>query len=943
MFERYQMPRGYQVNLGDGSLDAGDALGTSRVRFTTDQILGTGDILWDSNTTTNILESGTYYLATNGNVYFVADGGRLRNIQSGEVDNGPTYPTPSTDQIVSGTDTGELIDAGFTDGDGDSVDGGTGFGAGGLDDSILAGAGDDTIAAGAGADTAYGGAGADSIAGGDGADVLYGDHDPTEATSTETLSWSAAGADGADISAGFTQSVGDMDVSVSFTNDGNALAFEVESSDTVYVQSGESFDPNSNLFIAGSGSGATATTTIDFAASTGSHLSDEVENISFRLNDIDMMDGFYQDIISVNAYDSFGNPVDVTLTASGADSVSGQTVTAAEGSDTMNVSDGSVLVEIDGPAAQVEIIYSNGQPDVQTVWISDVQFDTLLADAGNDTIDGGLGNDSIYGQDGDDSLSGGEGDDLIYGGEPEATASAENISWSSLGVDNLDISDGFVQNTGTMNVTVNFTDDGNQDLVLNENDDVLYTEAGEPFSTTSSLYLSGTGLGGTTTTDISFKAATGGGMSNQVENVQFRLNDIDASAGSWQDIISVTAMDGDGNPVSVTITASGDDVVTNDTITGAEGGDSEADAQGSALVTIAGPVSSISIAYANGDTGGQALWVSDIHFDTIPDEGEAGSDFLSGGAGSDTLWAGAGDDTLSAGQDNDLLYGQGGNDTLYVSQGDTGFGGAGDDLIILSDFGDGGTATITVDGEEDDENLGDTLDLNGLVDRNTLTFTDDGTGSFSGSATLFDGTALNFSDIENIICFAAGTLIDTASGPRPVEHLKVGDLVRTRDHGLQKLRWIGARSVDGRGSLAPIRFEAGALPGLTRPLMVSPQHRMLLSGDLPELLFGLPEVLIAAKHLLGWPGVSIASQHMVTYYHLMLDQHQILTAEGAETESFFLSDVGLSTISPSCQKRLFEAFPHLKDNLSGYGATARPCLRGHEAALLQRVSMHQAA
>lgn len=928
------MPRGYQIILGDGTLDAGDTLSTSRVRFTTDQVLGTGDVLWDSNSATNILEPGTYYLATNGNVYFVADAGRLRNIQSGELDNGPTYPEPDTDQTVSGTDTGELIDSNFIDEDGDAIDSGTGYGADGFDDSVLAGDGDDTIASGQGADTVYGGAGADSIDGGDGADTLYGDHDPSQTTSTETFNWASVAADGTDVSAGFTQSVGDMDVSVSFTDDGNALGFSIESTDTVYVQSGESFDANSSLRLAGSGAGSTSTTTIDFSATTGSGLSDEVENVSFRLNDIDMYTGFYQDVVTVNAYDAQGNPVTVTLTANGADTVAGQTVSAVEGGDDSADAEGSVLVEIDGPVQQVEVIYSNGQPDVQTMWVSDIQFDTLLADAGNDTIDGGLGNDTIYGQDGDDDLSGGAGDDLIYGGEAQVTATSENVSWSSLGADNTDISDGFVQNTGTMNVTVNFTDDGNQDLVLNENDDLLYTEAGEPFSTTSSLYLSGTGLGGVTTTEVSFKGTSTGGMSDEVENVQFRINDIDASAGSWQDIITVTAQDADGNPVTVTITPAGNDVVAGNTITGAEGGDSEADAQGSALVTIAGPVSDISIAYANGDTGGQSLWISDIHFDTIPDAGEVGADSLSGDAGSDTLYAGAGDDTLTGGLDADTLYAQVGDDTLYMGVGDSGFGGAGDDLFVISDIGDSGPATITIDGEEDDENLGDTLNLNGLVDRNSLTYTDDGTGSFSGSATLFDGSTLNFSDIENIICFAAGTLIETASGPRPVESLRVGDLVKTRDHGFQKLRWIGARAVDGRGELAPIRFEAGALPGLTRPLLVSPQHRMLLSGDLTDLLFGLPEVLVAAKHLLGRAGVSRAPQTMVNYYHLMLDQHQILFAEGAETESFFLSDVGLRTISSKCQARLFEAFPQFKDNLSDYGPTARPCLKSHEAKLL---------
>ena len=61
--------------------------------------------------------------------------------------------------------------------------------------------------------------------------------------------------------------------------------------------------------------------------------------------------------------------------------------------------------------------------------------------------------------------------------------------------------------------------------------------------------------------------------------------------------------------------------------------------------------------------------------------------------------------------------------------------------------------------------------------------TDDGTGSFTGYVTLDDGTLLNFYDIENIICFTPGTLIDTAHGPRPIETLQKGDLLVTEAIG----------------------------------------------------------------------------------------------------------------------------------------------------------------
>ena len=113
---------------------------------------------------------------------------------------------------------------------------------------------------------------------------------------------------------------------------------------------------------------------------------------------------------------------------------------------------------------------------------------------------------------------------------------------------------------------------------------------------------------------------------------------------------------------------------------------------------------------------------------------------------------------------------------------------------------------------------------------------------------------------------------------------------------------------------------------------------MLISGYQAEMLFGEPEVLVAAKHLVGMPGVTQQEQTMVTYFHLMLDRHQILFAEGVETESFYASETGLEAISTHCKARLFEAFPYLEQDLTAYGDTVRPCLKAHEAKLLVKTS-----
>ncbi|HEU0221792.1 MAG TPA: Hint domain-containing protein, partial [Paracoccaceae bacterium] len=95
-------------------------------------------------------------------------------------------------------------------------------------------------------------------------------------------------------------------------------------------------------------------------------------------------------------------------------------------------------------------------------------------------------------------------------------------------------------------------------------------------------------------------------------------------------------------------------------------------------------------------------------------------------------------------------------------------------------------------------------------------------------------------DFADFVCFTPGTLILTPAGERPVEALRPGDRVATR-RGAKTVRWVGARAVRGTGRMAPIWIRAGAF-GNRRDLLVSPQHRMVVSHWRAELLFGQHEV-----------------------------------------------------------------------------------------------------
>ncbi len=193
------------------------------------------------------------------------------------------------------------------------------------------------------------------------------------------------------------------------------------------------------------------------------------------------------------------------------------------------------------------------------------------------------------------------------------------------------------------------------------------------------------------------------------------------------------------------------------------------------------------------------------------------------------------------------------------------------------------------------------------------------------------GLGVNRPTIPLVPCFAAGTLIRTARGLRPVETLAVGDRVWTRDHGMQPLRWVGARDVAGDGDFAPIRFAPGAL-GNRRALLVSPQHRMLVSGWRAELHFGEVEVLVAAKHLVNGDTIHRLPMPRVGYHHIMFDAHQVVAAEGALSESFYAGDCILMA-DAALRAELCALFPALAGP-AGAGPLARPVARGAGARTL---------
>lgn len=189
------------------------------------------------------------------------------------------------------------------------------------------------------------------------------------------------------------------------------------------------------------------------------------------------------------------------------------------------------------------------------------------------------------------------------------------------------------------------------------------------------------------------------------------------------------------------------------------------------------------------------------------------------------------------------------------------------------------------------------------------------------------------------MCFVNGTLIQTDAGDVPVEELQAGDRVLTRDHGWQKVVWVGARQMSGLPAArhAPIRIAAGVFgKGLpARDLLVSPQHRILLGDWRAELLFGVPEILVAAKHLVNDTTVRVdGTKDSFSYHHFLFKRHETVFSEGLPTENFHPGAMALSALDHAALAEILELFPELATETPDVGETSHIALKAYEARAL---------
>ncbi len=513
--------------------------------------------------------------------------------------------------------------------------------------------------------------------------------------------------------------------------------------------------------------------------------------------------------------------------------------------------------------------------------------DTIFGNGGNDTINAGLGDDSVDAGLGTDSVDGGIGNDTLDGGADEDSLTGGDGADSLIG--------GLASDTlaGGLGADTLAGDAGDDDIAVGGADSALGGSGDDVFTvdpTDTAGDVAATIDGGTDATSGN-PDDTANGNAGDILDLGDQTEDLTVTLTANPETGTVNGLDADGTPditfaeIEQIETGAGDDTVNGSTATG--------------------PVD------------------------------------VTTGAGNDSITTGTGDDSIAAGSGADDVTGGAGADTIQ--------GGDDADTIRGVDAGD------VIDGGTGGDDR-DTLDLTGSAPVGgrfeiTITGTDPDGDSQSGFVTFFDAAntatgIAQFTEIETIVpCFTPGTLVLTRSGDKPVELIRPGDRVLTRDNGFREVAWAGAKAMSAaellRGErLRPVMVRAGAL-GRGRPerdTLFSPNHRVFVDGPDCAMMFGDHEVLVAVKHLVGRPGIEAALPNSgVRYVHFMFDRHEVVFGNGCWTESFQPGDMALNGVGAEQRAEILALFPEISEHLPdvAFGA-ARRVLKRQEARVLGR-------
>ncbi len=160
----------------------------------------------------------------------------------------------------------------------------------------------------------------------------------------------------------------------------------------------------------------------------------------------------------------------------------------------------------------------------------------------------------------------------------------------------------------------------------------------------------------------------------------------------------------------------------------------------------------------------------------------------------------------------------------------------------------------------------------------------------------------------------SGAIVATAQGPRPVDALRVGDLVLDAQGEAHPLRWIDMRPRLCMGRTSPVRLRAPYF-GLARDLVVTPETRLLQTGPIVDYLCGTDAVLAQAGDLANGRAVlRDRRKPMRLFFHMMLDDPTCIVVENCPVETAHLGDVmalGDPQIGPAAAPATGDVTPSL--------------------------------
>ena len=174
--------------------------------------------------------------------------------------------------------------------------------------------------------------------------------------------------------------------------------------------------------------------------------------------------------------------------------------------------------------------------------------------------------------------------------------------------------------------------------------------------------------------------------------------------------------------------------------------------------------------------------------------------------------------------------------------------------------------------------------------------------------------------------FRKGTAILTVEGPCPIEELRVGQLVHTRDHGILPITWTGPTGRNGGGEKTFLFAQAGAV-GHNEAICLAPRQAILISNWQDDPSPEHQEALVEIRGLDCLDGVARVRQAVEYCYHFMLPNHALIMANGLWCDSLHPDDATDQTVGTSAMESIAA---HLQ-TVPSYGPKLLSVITGVEA------------